>query len=62
MKDTAIPFGQTAEEAIKALVKEYGYPVCFGFPVGHKKENYTLKVGVKYQLNVSDTFVELKEL
>lgn len=61
LKDTTIPFGQTAEEAIKALVKEYDYPVCFGFPVGHEKENYALKIGMKYQLNVSDTFVELKE-
>jgi muramoyltetrapeptide carboxypeptidase len=62
MKDTTIPFGQAAEEAIKALVKEYDYPVCFGFPVGHGKENYALKVGVKYQLNVSGNCVELKEL
>lgn len=61
LKDTTIPFGQTAEEAIKALVKEYDYPVCFGFPVGHEKENYALKIGMKYQLNVSETFVELKE-
>ena len=61
MKDTTIPFGQTAEEAIKDLVREYGYPVCFGFPVGHGKENYTLKIGMKHHLNVSDTFVELKE-
>jgi muramoyltetrapeptide carboxypeptidase len=62
MKDTTIPFGQTAEEAIKDLVKGYDYPICFGFPVGHEKENYALKVGIKYQLNVLDTFVELKEL
>ena len=62
IKDTTIPFGQTTEESIKDLVKEYDYPVCFGFPVGHEKENYALKVGMKYQLSVSDTFVELKEL
>ena len=62
MKDTAIPFGQTIEQAIKELVKNYHYPVCFGFPVGHNKENYALKIGMKYQLNVSDTFIELKEL
>lgn len=62
MKDTTISFGQTAEEAIRDLVKEYDYPVCFGFPVGHDKENYALKVGVKYQLNVSGNCVELKEL
>ena len=62
MKDTTTPFGQSTEEAIKAIVKDYKYPVCFNFPVSHDKENYALKVGVKYHLNVLDTFVELKEL
>jgi muramoyltetrapeptide carboxypeptidase len=61
MKDTTTPFGQTAEEAIKNIVKEYDYPVCFGFPVSHDKENYALKVGVKYKLSISKTSVELKE-
>ena len=62
MKDTTAPFGQTVEEAIKDLVKDYHYPVCFGFPVSHDKENYALKVGVKYKLNVEKEFVELKEI
>ena len=61
MKDTTTPFGKTIEEAIKDLVKDYDYPVCFGFPVSHDKENYALKIGVKYKLNVSPTLVELKE-
>ena len=61
MKDTTIPFGKTIEEAIKDLVKDYDYPVCFGFPVSHDKENYALKIGVKYKMNVSPTLVELKE-
>ena len=61
MKDTTVPFGQTTEDLIKEIVKEYGYPVCFGFPVSHDKENYALKIGVKYKLNVSATSVELKE-
>jgi muramoyltetrapeptide carboxypeptidase len=61
MKDTTVPFGKTIEEAIKDLVKDYDYPVCFGFPVSHDKENYALKIGVKYKLNVSPTLVELKE-
>ena len=62
MKDTETPFGQTTEDVIKDMVKEYNYPVCFGFPISHDKENYALKVGVKYKLNVSQTSVELKEL
>ena len=62
MKDTTIPFGETVEKAIKDMVKKYDYPVCFGFPVSHDKENYALKVGVKYKLNVGKNAVELKEM
>jgi muramoyltetrapeptide carboxypeptidase len=62
MKDTIIPFGQRADEVIRDIVKEYDYPVCFNFPVSHEKENYALKVGVKYRLSVSATSSELKEL
>lgn len=61
MKDTTTPFGQDAEEVIKEIVKDYKYPVCFGFPVSHDKENYALKIGVKYKLSVTATSVELKE-
>lgn len=60
MKDTDRPFGQTAEEVIRDIVKEYDYPVCFNFPVSHDKENYALKIGVKYTLKVVET-VTLKE-
>ncbi|MGN6532614.1 MAG: S66 peptidase family protein, partial [Ginsengibacter sp.] len=62
MKDTTIPFGKTAEEVIKDLVTEYPYPICFGFPVGHNKENYALKIGMKYQLTIENSFVEMKEV
>lgn len=62
MKDTTIPFGQTVEDVIKDLVKGYDYPVCFGFPVSHDKENYALKVGLKYKFKVGKNLVELKEI
>ena len=61
MKDTDRPFGQTAEEVISDAVKEYDYPVCFNFPVSHEKENYALKVGVKYRLGV-EGIVTLQEV
>jgi muramoyltetrapeptide carboxypeptidase len=60
-KDTDRPFGKTAEEVIRDIVKEYDYPVCFNFPVSHEKENYALKVGVKYSFEV-DAGVSLKEI
>jgi muramoyltetrapeptide carboxypeptidase len=60
-KDTERPFGKTVYEIIHDIVKEYKYPVCFGFPVSHEKENYALKVGVGYKLKVSKTKVTLEE-
>jgi muramoyltetrapeptide carboxypeptidase len=62
MKDTTIPFGQTVEQILKDLVKDYSYPVSFRFPVSHDKENYALKVGVKYKLKVEKNLVGLKEI
>lgn len=61
MNDTTIPFGQTVEESIRDIVNEYKYPICFDFPVGHQDENYALKVGVKYTLNVKPSGVTLSE-
>jgi len=61
MRDTEVPFGQTAEEIIRDVVKEYNYPVCFNFPVSHEKENYALKIGVKYKLTVNKKNVSLEE-
>jgi muramoyltetrapeptide carboxypeptidase len=60
-KDTDRPFGRSAEEIIRDAVEEYDYPVCFGFPVSHGKENVALKVGVGYKLRVSKTKAELGE-
>jgi muramoyltetrapeptide carboxypeptidase len=60
-KDTERPFGQTAYEIIRDVVKEYDYPVCYGFPVSHGKENYALKIGVGYKLEVRKSKVMLEE-
>ena len=52
MNDNAIPFGKDAESIIKDMVSEYNYPVCFGFPAGHIKDNRALKMGVRAELKV----------
>lgn len=52
MKDTQLPFGQTVEQILHEIVKEYNYPICFGFPVSHAKENFALTCGGLYSLEV----------
>lgn len=62
VKDTDRPFGKTVYEVIQEVVKEYDYPVCFGFPVGHCKENHALKSGMKYTLACGAKTVQLREI
>ncbi len=61
MKDTERPFGKQVYELIHDMVKAYEYPVCFGFPVSHDKENYALKIGAGYKLKVGKSKVLLEE-
>lgn len=61
MKDTTVPYGKSVEQVIHEIVKDADYPVCFNFPVGHQDENYALKVGCKYELQVASDGVRLKE-
>jgi muramoyltetrapeptide carboxypeptidase len=58
-KETNTPFGQTEYEIIRDIVKEYKYPVCFGFPSGHTPENYTLKLGLEHELTVTEKQTKL---
>ena len=59
MKDNKIAFGKTAEEIIMENVKEFNYPVCFGFPAGHIDQNMALILGRKIELNVSQKLTSL---
>ncbi|HVM89368.1 MAG TPA: LD-carboxypeptidase [Puia sp.] len=61
MKDTERPFGKSVYEIISDSVKEFDYPICFGFPVSHGKENYALKTGTRYKLMVGKNKVALEE-
>jgi muramoyltetrapeptide carboxypeptidase len=53
LKDTNRPFGATVEEIILDCIKEYDYPVAYGFPVGHDGANFALKISVPYELSVT---------
>ena len=54
MKDNTVPFGKSAERIILEAVKEYNYPVAFGFPAGHVKENWPLVMGSYVSLKIAN--------
>lgn len=56
-RETERPFGSSEYEIILDKVKEYDYPVAFGFPSGHQPENYALKLGLPHLLEVADTCI-----
>lgn len=59
MKDNTVPFGQQAEEIIRGFTDTYEFPVCFGFPAGHIKNNHALILGREVDFNVEDHTVTL---
>jgi muramoyltetrapeptide carboxypeptidase len=59
--DAGEEFGRTIADIVLEKVKEYDFPVCFDFPVGHQKNNYALKCGVRHRLTVDPDKVSLAE-
>jgi muramoyltetrapeptide carboxypeptidase len=60
--DPGEEFGKTIYEIVLEKVKEYSYPVCFDFPVGHQKENYALKCSLHHRLSLNEKECVLAEL
>jgi len=60
--DVEDEFGKTLVEIVLDKVKEYDYPVCFDFPVGHQRANFALKCGVKHVLDVRAEGSKLDEV
>lgn len=53
MHDNTIPFGKTAEEIILDVCNEFNFPIAFGFPAGHLKDNRALILGRKINLTIT---------
>lgn len=54
--------GKVLYEALADLVKEYKYPICFNFPVGHVTRNFPLINGAEVELTVGTKECGLKFL
>lgn len=52
--------GKDLYGALADLVKEYNYPICFNFPVGHVTDNLPLINGAEVEFTVNKKGVELK--
>lgn len=55
-----LPFGQSPEQIIQEIVKEYDYPVCYNFPVGHIDDNYAMVIGRTVQFDCEKHTANLK--
>jgi muramoyltetrapeptide carboxypeptidase len=55
-------FGKTLQDIVLEKIKEYNYPVCFDFPVGHQRNNFALKCGMKHRMMISANEVSLVEV
>ena len=55
-------FGESIEEIILNVVKEYNFPVCFDFPSGHIVNNQPILFGKEAVLEITDNSVTLEYL
>lgn len=58
-KNTTV-WGQSIEDLILDIVKDYDFPILFDFPAGHDPENRALFMGRQVEINVSETNSEVK--
>ena len=52
--DPGEEFAYDIHRIVLEKVRDFSFPVCFGFPVGHQKHNLALKYGMKCHLSVSE--------
>lgn len=60
LRTNSTPFGRNTEELILDVVKDYDFPVLFGFPAGHEKLNLALPLGREVVLISAKDRGELK--
>ena len=61
IQDNPDPFDKTVEQAIFEIVKEYEYPVVFGFPAGHQPDNRAFILGKEASINITKDKSEFQQ-
>ena len=60
--DPGEEFGINLQTIVLDKLKDYHYPVCFDFPVGHQKNNFALKCGARYRMDIAPQSCTLEEI
>lgn len=60
MCDGKIPWGRSIEDTILGIVRDYGYPVLFGFPSGHMPDNRALYIGKQAEIRIDNSLADLR--
>lgn len=59
LKNSDLDFGETLEQIVNHAVRDYDYPLAFGFPTGHEEPNYAWVHGGTATLDVTINNVTL---
>lgn len=62
LKDSKSGFGQDYKSIIVDKMREYEFPIAFGFPAGHINDNRALILGCRVYLEVNNGNIQLKYL
>ena len=60
MNDNDIPWGKDAHAIIQDILKDYKFPVIYGFPAGHIKDNRALILGKTVSIDANANEVTVK--
>lgn len=60
IKKNSTPYGQTVEELILEITKNYNFPILFNFPAGHDDENQAIFLGREIEMKVEKSQVRVK--
>jgi muramoyltetrapeptide carboxypeptidase len=60
MNDNEIPWGKDAHAIIQDVLKDYKFPVIYGFPAGHIKDNRAMIFGKTVSIDANNNDVTIK--